>query len=550
MATCIRVLIWADLLAMYAMWVMMTYLTDVWKLSLTHAAGIMNIWGGISLTLPIGFAYIVDTFLGNYRMLAFSSVAYSIGLGFLSLSTPPVLHKSTGTCSAYEPECIGRTQKVLFYTSLSLLAIGISGHIVSLKPFVYEQNQTQDEDVSSRNQYSGRSKPRTVNKPRKRELLIALFSVIGGIALPYIKPWSIKFGIPAICTLVATIVFLSASCLYIKKEPEGSPITHLFKVIVAAASRSAEQLPSRTDLNEGDGKLPHTDGLRWLDKAAIKSTKYEGNKWRVCTVTEVEETKIAIRMVPMWITFILCGVVFSAGNTYFQEQAKNLSTKVGKIKVPLPILLVGQQLAKAIFCRIYNSWRSPEKRHKHVPPIGILVAMIFSTLCCITAAKVEARRLDVIKSHDLADKPDETIPMNIFWVLPQFVLLAGLEAFFDSSVTDFFHDQSPTSMAKYFSHFTHGISGLGFIVSVLSVHVVGKISERGGRTNWFQYTLSESRLDYYFWTLSAMTAVNLIFFVVMGTCYPYKKPPSGEIEPDEEQGNGNGVIGEAVNSVI
>lgn len=60
------------------MYIMMTYLTNVWNLSTTHAAGIINIWDGITAVLAIVFAYIVDSFLGDYYMLLLSSISYTI----------------------------------------------------------------------------------------------------------------------------------------------------------------------------------------------------------------------------------------------------------------------------------------------------------------------------------------------------------------------------------------------------------------------------------------------------------------------------------------
>lgn len=57
---------------------MANYLTDVWKLSVTHAAGIVNIWGGISMVLPLFFLFLIDTILGNFTMLVVSSIAYSV----------------------------------------------------------------------------------------------------------------------------------------------------------------------------------------------------------------------------------------------------------------------------------------------------------------------------------------------------------------------------------------------------------------------------------------------------------------------------------------
>lgn len=63
---------------LYAFFVMQNYLTDVWGLSFTHAAGIVNVYGGACLILPVFFLWLVDASLGNFLMLVISSIAYSV----------------------------------------------------------------------------------------------------------------------------------------------------------------------------------------------------------------------------------------------------------------------------------------------------------------------------------------------------------------------------------------------------------------------------------------------------------------------------------------
>lgn len=537
MASFVRItaLLWADLLAGYAMWVMMTYLTNVWKLSFTHAAGIVNIWGGIASILPIGLAFLVDTFMGNFSMLLISSMSYSIGLGFLTMSTPPVF----GSCHNYKPECIGHTQKVLFYAALALIAVGISGHVVSLAASVAEQTSSEDENEDG-----------SINLWQIPGFLaVVLVPIIGGIALPYIRPWSIRFGIPAICTLVATLLFLTGSCKYQRDSPQGSPLTATIRVFVASSSKIFEPLPDNAKFygieNPGPHSLAQTCGLRCLDKAAMISPvipleQQIENKWKLCSVTEVEETKIGIRMFPMWVTFIVCGMVLSIGNTYFLEQANHMNRKVGKLTVPLPMFLLFYNSAKSASTTVFTclvTWLGAAGIKKYAPPIGISLAMIFSILCCITAASVETRRLHVIRDHGLLEKPDEKIPMNIFWLLPQFVLLAALDGLSQNSISCFFTDQAPPSMKSYLLYFTNGVLGLGTMASVLSVYVVGKISEKGSKPNWFQYTLSKSRLDRYYWTLAAVSAANLVLYIVVACFYSYRE--SGSEDEEEERENGD-----------
>lgn len=128
-------------------------------------------------------------------------------------------------------------------------------------------------------------------------------------------------------------------------------------------------------------------------------------------------------MIPICLTFIIPGVVSSIGNTYFVEQADLLNKKVGNLKATTVILLpyynnVNKRVAKMYTgCLLLFALMG---RKKHVPVVGFAISMVAAILCCITAAMVENRRLDVARSHDLIDKPDAEIPMSLFWLLRSF----------------------------------------------------------------------------------------------------------------------------------
>ncbi|GMP85728.1 hypothetical protein CsSME_00038773 [Camellia sinensis var. sinensis] len=168
------------------------------------------------------------------------------------MSTPPVLAKATGTCSLYEPECIGEGQKILFYTALALIALGLSGHLISLGAFIAEQFS---EDVLGNVTTCS---------------FIAIVPIGAVIAITYIRLWSIRFGIPAIFTMVATLVFLSRSGSYNCVKPQGSSLTIVFRVLVAATSKMFCKCPKEADrLYETRGVddvdlLPHSRHLRYL----------------------------------------------------------------------------------------------------------------------------------------------------------------------------------------------------------------------------------------------------------------------------------------------
>ena len=173
------------------------------------------------------------------------------GLSCLAMSTPPVLSNAAGNCGEYRPHCVGDAQKILFYTALALIAIGISGHITSLESFLEQQKENQ----------TGAQENSEKRKPMLRQvagsLFVVLLAIVGCIALPYIKPWSVRFGIPAICTVVATFLFTTGFRSYSRSEPQGSPITTLCRVFVASASKMCRHPPSN------DNQVPHTWGLRF-----------------------------------------------------------------------------------------------------------------------------------------------------------------------------------------------------------------------------------------------------------------------------------------------
>ncbi|XP_074270169.1 protein NRT1/ PTR FAMILY 5.5 isoform X2 [Silene latifolia] len=470
----------------------------------------------------------LDAFLGNFRLLLLSSVSYTTGLGLIWMSTPPILAKSYGNCSEYKAECIGNLQKQLVYVGLALTAVGMAGQSVSHAPFAAQQaNNGGDCSCNILHCHCCCFKCR-----------VNLIGVVALLVVSFVKPWHVLFGISAIIGVVSLLVLLIRVCQYNYVGPHGSSLTPLFRVLFAASSKIFVQTPENADeLHENQdlassALLPHTDDLRFLDKAAIVlenpplSQQIE-NKWRLCRVTEVEETKSFIRTIPILMTLIMCGVISSLSATYFVEQANTMNHKSGRRRIPLVLFLwlyaQFRWVFNITFLGIFSLSQFFGVSNRHLPRVGIALAMLFSILCCITAASVESRRLDIVKSHGLMDKPDERVPMNVFSILPQFMLLAGSDGIYYVVAGCFILDQGPMSMMKYFSFFTFGFFGLGFLVSPVLVQVVGLISEKGSGTSWFQGTLNQSRLDKFYWVLAVLAAVNLIVYVVITMFYRYRE---------------------------
>lgn len=187
------------------------------------------------------------------------------------------------------------------------------------------------------------------------------------------------------------------------------------------------------------------------------------------------------------------------GNTFFIEQATDLNLYFWFIELSITALPLLQTATKLLL-------HIPMELCSLEPLLGTSVSMIFATLCCITAAKVETRRLSVVSTEGVIDEPDVIISMSIGWLIPQFILLGMAEGFSGSCMAQFFK-QLPGRASKYSEGIAQSVNGVGVLCGVLSVYIVGQIQPA-----WFQSTLNTSRLDNYYWTLAALSAANLVLF--------------------------------------
>ena len=78
--------------------------------------------------------------------------------------------------------------------------------------------------------------------------------------------------------------------------------------------------------------------------------------------------------------------------------------------------------------------------------------------------------------------------MSIFLLLPQFLLTSALDKISEDTIDSYFTDQVPESVRCYSPFSLIGVIGAGTMGSVLSVDVVGKISENGRKPTWFLRT--------------------------------------------------------------
>ncbi|KAM2097617.1 hypothetical protein ACFX1R_021142 [Malus domestica] len=124
------------------------------------------------------------------------------------------------------------------------------------------------------------------------------------------------------------------------------------------------------------------------------------------------------------------------------------------------------------------------------------IGMLITVITMITAALVKTKRLQISrKMKMLGTQTDQRVPLSIFWLLPQYILLGLADIFTVVGMQEFFNSRVPTEGRSLASGMYTSVFGVGSYLSAILITAVENItSSKGGRC-WFSDDLSEARLD-------------------------------------------------------
>jgi len=152
----------------------------------------------------------------------------------------------------------------------------------------------------------------------------------------------------------------------------------------------------------------------FLDKSAVETArdKVNGsvNPWRLCTVTQVEEIKSIIRLLPVWACCIMFTTAYSQMNTTFVLQGNTMDRHMGgHFKIPSASLTVFETISVILWVLIYDQLIIPFARKYTGHAQGftqlrrIGIGLVISILSMVSAGVVEVVRLDYIKQKGYYD---------------------------------------------------------------------------------------------------------------------------------------------------
>ncbi|XP_018820931.1 protein NRT1/ PTR FAMILY 5.2-like isoform X2 [Juglans regia] len=517
---------------------MIIYLTEKLRQGTVTSANNVTNWAGTIWMTPILGAYVADAHLGRYWTFVIASIIYISGMSLLTLSVSVSSLKPPRCLEADLENCkkASTLQLAVFYGSLYTLAVGTGG----TKPNISTIGADQFDD------FDPKEKAHKLSFFNWWMFSIFIGTLFANTVLVYIQDnvgWSLGYGLPTTGLAISIVIFLAGTPFYRHKVPSGSPLTRMAKVIVAAIRKSHVSVPNdpkelyELDLEEytrkGKFRIDSTPTLRFLTKASVKTGSTSA--WMLCSVTQVEETKQMLRMIPILVATFVPSTMGAQINTLFIKQGTTLNRSIGSFKIPPASLagfvtismLISVVLYDRYFVKIMRRWTKIPRGITLLQRMGI--GLVFHIIIMIIASLTERYRLRVAKEHGLVENGGQ-VPLTIFILIPQFVLMGTADAFLEVAKIEFFYDQAPESMKSLGTSYAMTTLGVGNFLSSFLLSTVSDITKAHGHHGWILNNINASHLDYYYAFFVILSILNLIFFLIVIKFYVYKAEISDSIK--------------------
>ncbi|OMO87697.1 Proton-dependent oligopeptide transporter family [Corchorus capsularis] len=516
---------------------LVTYLMGSMNFGLTKSANNVTNFMGTSFILALFGGVIADTCFTRFTTGVLFGCFELLGYALLTLQAHLDRLRPT-PCEDVSKQCEAPNsgQAAIFYTGLYLVALGTSGVKAALPLLGGDQFD--------------------INDPKEAAQLSSFFnwfmfsqtggSIAGVTFLVWIssnKGWDWAFGVSTLAVLLAIVLLCIGKPFYRDNHhaPKGSPIIRVLQVFVAAIRNQDIPIPKKkdelheiydkgTDMNIPNEFLQRTSQFRFLDRAAVNRITWVESApsmtpgpWRLSTVTQVEETKILLRMLPIVLSTIFINTCLAQLQTFSIQQSMTLDTHILGFKIPAPSLPVIPLTFNFIFIPIYDRIFVPIARRITGIPTGIRylqrigVGLVLSTISMAIAGVMETRRKSVAVQHNMVDSRDP-LPMSVFWLGFQYAVFGLSEMFTLVGLLEFYHAESSARMKGTSTALLWFSLAFGYFISSVVVEVVNKAS--GG---WLaSNNLNRDKLNYFYWLLSVLSALNFVIYLVCASWYKYK----------------------------
>ncbi|KAG2557364.1 protein NRT1/ PTR FAMILY 4.5-like isoform X1 [Panicum virgatum] len=361
------------------------------------------------------------------------------------------------------------------------------------------------------------------------------------------KGWDIGFVVCALCVLLGMLIWIAGFPFYRNQVPTGSPITRVLQVFVTAFKNRNVKLsenPSELmQINQDEASaveiLHRTEGFRCLDKAAVDTGKT--GAWSLCSITQVEETKIILRMVPIFLSAILGYIPVPLILNFTVQQGNTMDTRLGSIHISPATLFVIPTVFQMVILVVYDRFIVPFLRKltgyvggiTHLQRIGI--GFLSATVATGIAALVEIKRKKVAEDNGLMDATSG-IPISVFWLTVQFFLLGIVDVTSFVGLLEFFYSEASMGMKSIGSSIFYCILGVSAWLGSLLIQLANQVTRHSdGTGGWLDGTnLNRGKLDRFYGLLAVLELVSLLIYMFFARRYIYRNDQKVVVDEDNK----------------
>lgn len=510
---------------------MIVYLMSEYHLDMATGTNLLFFWSAANNFAPVIGAFVADSKVGRFSMIAFGSIATLMGMVLLWLTSvipqarPPPCVESNEICTLPT-----YPQLILLCSSFGLMSIGGGGIRASSLAFgadQLEQNGTLKSARALESYFSW------YYVSASFAILLALSCIV------YIQEnlgWGIGFGVPVILMILAVVSFFLASPFYIKLKPSSSLLIGFAQVIVVYYKRwhlkfSCQENDVAYHRRRGSTYVAPSETLRFLNKACVirdpneelASNGKATDPWTLCTIDQVEELKALIKVIPLWSTGIMISATMSQ-SAFPVLQANSMDRHLTPIfEIPAASLGTFMVISLMIWITLYDRVILPLASKVMGKPVRISpkrrmgIGLFISFITMIVTSFVEyIRRTYAIKNRF---SENDVSKMSALWLVPQNCLAGLAEAFNAIGQNEFYFSEFPRSMSSIASTLIGVGMSFGNLLASFIMSTVNDITGKDGKESWVSSDINKGHLDYYFLVLAGLSLLNVLYFLVCNRAY-------------------------------
>ncbi|XP_023882461.2 protein NRT1/ PTR FAMILY 4.6 [Quercus suber] len=519
------------------------YLSEYMHFSPSKSANNVTNFMGTAFLLALLGGFLSDAFFTTYHIYLISAVIELLGLSVLFVQArspslmPPVCDPTNLNIPCQE---VYGAKAAMLFIGLYLVALGVGGIKGSLPSHGAEQF---DESTPQ-----GRKQRSTFFN-----YFVFCLSCGGLIAVTFVvwiednKGWQWGFGFSTISIFLSIPIFLAGSAFYRNKIPSGSPLTTIFKVLVAAtlncctsrspsnaiasmttnpSSPSPNGKESEENAKTMESSQTATESLKFLNNAVVDKPVHNALE---CTVQQVEDVKIVLKVLPIFACTIMLNCCLAQLSTFSVQQAATMNTKLGSLKVPPASLPIFPVTFIMILAPLYDHFIIPFARKATKSEMGIThlqrigIGLVLSIIAMVIAALVEIKRKRVATNLGMLDS-ENPLPITFFWIAFQYLFLGSADLFTLAGLLEFFFTEAPVSMRSLATSLSWASLAMGYYLSTVIVSIVNNVTGHSKHKPWLSgNNINHYHLDRFYWLMCVLSALNFLHYLLWACRYKYTR---------------------------